>query len=305
MMTARPDNAEFNPPPSFWDLLVAVHIVFTSEAHNGAYFLPWHRFFLFYLENYVRTTFDADFTLPYWDWSSFSDAPDPALSTVWNPEYIGGSDGTLPGTTTGRPIPDGPFRSLRAHYLDDHPIRRGFVSGRSGSIRAVINATVVEELIRRNDWTWGDFSDGVEAAHNVIHNDIGGDMFLTANSPNDPVFYLHHAFVDKIWWERQQLYNPNAFSGDHTFVDRNGFRTTRLVSSDFIFQYFELPVNVTFNQDCVTYQPYRPGTRSGGVLVTETSATSNIDDVCRDTDMMSEDRCLHGEEILEEAAAGV
>jgi Common central domain of tyrosinase len=31
---------------------------------------------------------------------------------------------------------------------------------------------------------------------------------LSANNPNDPLFYAHHAFIDLIWYEWQQR-NPN------------------------------------------------------------------------------------------------
>jgi tyrosinase len=34
--------------------------------------------------------------------------------------------------------------------------------------------------------------------HNLVHIWVGGDM-LTASSPNDPVFFLNHCNVDRIW----------------------------------------------------------------------------------------------------------
>ena len=48
-----------------------------------------------------------------------------------------------------------------------------------------------------------DFSHKLEAgAHNSIHNYIGGTMG-GGNSPLDPMFFLHHAMIDKLWqtWE--------------------------------------------------------------------------------------------------------
>src|SRR5438105_15515928 len=40
--------------------------------------------------------------------------------------------------------------------------------------------------------------------HNLVHVWVGGDM-SPATSPNDPVFYLNHCNVDRIWeaWLRQ------------------------------------------------------------------------------------------------------
>ncbi len=39
--------------------------------------------------------------------------------------------------------------------------------------------------------------------HNLVHRYVGGDMALAA-SPNDPVFWLHHCNIDRLWslWEQ-------------------------------------------------------------------------------------------------------
>jgi len=48
--------------------------------------------------------------------------------------------------------------------------------------------------------------------HNDVHRAVGGfdssgspagDM-NTSRSPADPIFYLHHAMVDRLWWEWQK-----------------------------------------------------------------------------------------------------
>ncbi|MFM8251366.1 MAG: tyrosinase family protein [Planctomycetota bacterium] len=41
--------------------------------------------------------------------------------------------------------------------------------------------------------------------HNDVHNWIGGDM-RTGASPNDPVFFLHHANIDRMWHAWQEKY---------------------------------------------------------------------------------------------------
>ena len=48
--------------------------------------------------------------------------------------------------------------------------------------------------------------------HNRVHVWVGGSM-LPMTSPNDPVFFLHHCFVDKVWADWQSLQreaNPDA-----------------------------------------------------------------------------------------------
>lgn len=45
--------------------------------------------------------------------------------------------------------------------------------------------------------------------HNNVHISVGSDMG-TMYSPNDSIFWLHHAFVDKQWNDWQQLNPRNA-----------------------------------------------------------------------------------------------
>jgi tyrosinase len=57
---------------------------------------------------------------------------------------------------------------------------------------------------------WSEFSDStlsfreaLESPHNSVHVQIGGDM-NSGTSPNDPVFWLHHANIDRLWARWQQ-----------------------------------------------------------------------------------------------------
>jgi len=45
---------------------------------------------------------------------------------------------------------------------------------------------------------------GSSRVHNNVHIWVGGDMRLSS-SPNDPVFFLHHCNVDRIWaaWQEK------------------------------------------------------------------------------------------------------
>lgn len=44
--------------------------------------------------------------------------------------------------------------------------------------------------------------------HNPVHRWIGGNMAL-ATSPNDPVFFLHHCYLDLLW-ERWRAQHPTS-----------------------------------------------------------------------------------------------
>ena len=46
--------------------------------------------------------------------------------------------------------------------------------------------------------TFRAFQAELEGLHGLAHNAVGGTM-ATAASPADPLFWLHHAFVDRLW----------------------------------------------------------------------------------------------------------
>jgi tyrosinase len=49
--------------------------------------------------------------------------------------------------------------------------------------------------------------------HNRIHNYIGGTMG-PSTSPNDPVFWLHHCYVDKLWADWQRMHPSHSYLPD-------------------------------------------------------------------------------------------
>jgi tyrosinase-like protein len=55
-----------------------------------------------------------------------------------------------------------------------------------------------------NEDTFSGFQFQLESGpHNAVHRAVGGNMAQT-NSPSDPLFFLHHANVDRIWSQWQQ-----------------------------------------------------------------------------------------------------
>jgi len=53
--------------------------------------------------------------------------------------------------------------------------------------------------------TWSGFTSNLEGGpHNTVHRAVGGTM-RTAGSPGDPLFWLHHAMVDKLWADWQKI----------------------------------------------------------------------------------------------------
>jgi tyrosinase len=198
-----------------------------NAAHSGPAFLPWHRLMLLLLEfQFQRVLGDDEFGLPYWDWAADGDLPSAQQRTapIW--ELIGGS---------GSPVPDGPFTPDRFRVrIDSDAFGRLRTADRGLNRRLGVDSpslpttSQVTQALAQTTYDlapWSRASSGFRnrlegwrplpgpGLHNRVHVFVGGDM-APATSPNDPVFYLNHCNVDRIWeaWmvRRGRVYQPPA-----------------------------------------------------------------------------------------------
>lgn len=208
---------------------------YRNGAHRGPAFLPWHREFLYQLETALRAI-DSSVSVPYWDWTE--DSADPAASPVWSEDFMGG-DGVeedewrvtsgpfafaqgrwpvpdyaeegLPGLGLKRsfgqfigsvPTPADLQLALREVYYDTPPYNPSpFTIGLRNRLEGFVT--------QRGD---SRVSTPGSQLHNRVHVWVGGNMLLMT-SPDDPVFFLHHCFIDKVWadWQEiQKTNNPDA-----------------------------------------------------------------------------------------------
>ncbi|EMC93898.1 hypothetical protein BAUCODRAFT_36350 [Baudoinia panamericana UAMH 10762] len=193
--------------------LVHSHVGYTT--HNSAPFLPWHRYFLHLYEKTLRGQCGYSGALPFWDWTMDSMALE--MAPVFSAADGFGGDGEVDGNITvgrtGRCVVDGPFAGITAEYYDvkykPHCLSRGFrdFEGELGHMNGQdVTRESIEEVLELNDYE--DFVVMMESkVHNAIPFGIGGD-FETFTAPYDPVFFLHHTQLDRLWWEWQQR-QPN------------------------------------------------------------------------------------------------
>lgn len=277
-------NERDTEPLGFWDSLVRLHQTYAREAHGGSYFLPWHRLFLLVLENEIRARGRPNFALPYWDWSV--DANDAALSDIWDASLVGGAN-SASGRGRGRPIPNGAFKNIKARFGRPHKVLRNFTSGSPGSIFQFLSKDGLDMIIESD--TFETFAISTEVAHGIVHVGIGGDMLSTRTSPNDPVFYLHHAFVDYIYSRRQKLFGADDFGGIHFFGNK-----PRKAKANFVFRAFDLPVRDGFSTPCVEYVPYKnvpspsPYPQNQSPLPSPEPDMTVLTDACKNKDMRME-----------------
>ncbi|MGF6090155.1 tyrosinase family protein [Pseudomonas sp. 18173] len=173
------------------------------NPHGSPLFFPWHRVFLRQFELAMQTaTNNPSITLPYWNWQ-LAGADNPFTSN-----FMGG-DGDQ---TQGGRVSYGPFAKETDRFdlkvWDGETGHRGLQRNLGGASALPTIEAVVSTL--KNPLYW-EQSGGWESAsendlHNPVHAWIGGDM-ATASSPNDPMFFLHHCYLDLLWerWRYQHI----------------------------------------------------------------------------------------------------
>ncbi|KHO11559.1 BolA protein [Metarhizium robertsii ARSEF 23] len=210
---------------TIYDDIAVLHGGIGSWCHRSACFLPWHRNILAVIEKILKDRCHYRGSMPYWDWSL--DWMNLANSSIWDHATGFGGDGDKDGPETvgeGRCVTDGPFTELRPviynHTRKVHCLSRGF---RDGDIKGRLSGEKfspenVGSILRLENYT--DFLQRVERdLHNTLHTSINGD-FKAMTAANDPLFFLHHANLDRLWW-RWQRENPSVrlfeYSGRHMY----------------------------------------------------------------------------------------
>jgi tyrosinase len=158
-------------------------------------FLPWHRAYLLYFER-VALGENNGAILPWWDWTS-------TLS-----HQVG-----LPAAFTAPPA-SGPLASGPVPAgLRTSPKR---TSRNPGSPASLPSKAGVDGILALSSFE--DFSNQVQNQHDAVHGWTGGDMGSIATAAFDPVFWAHHAMIDRIWYLWQLKYGVNTIPPE--YLDR-------------------------------------------------------------------------------------
>lgn len=201
-----------SPNTSVFDDFAYTHSRSGASSHYKTSFLAWHRYLVLLYEQALKRHCGYSGVHPYWDWTI--DADDLARSPLWDADNGFGANGVeeRPGVVRGNCVVDGPFASTDRYWIDfdngtlvnrPHCLSRGFASGEARSyLQRVLKPTFVESLLDAPTYD-SFFATFENTTHNAIPSFIGGD-FAMPTAPNDPVFFLHHTQVDRLWWLWQQ-----------------------------------------------------------------------------------------------------
>ncbi|WKY04478.1 hypothetical protein Q1695_005466 [Nippostrongylus brasiliensis] len=178
-----------------WDLHTLVHYPDSAPgAHWGPAFLPWHREFLRQFEVALQNE-EPSVALPYWDSTLDQGLPDPSDSVMWSDELLGNGNGY---------VKTGPFKNWDTNVfmpLSQIPVKKLYRSTGGREQDRLMSPRDIEWITSRKNYSQLTFCHDktFESMHGLSHVWVGGFMFVIRVSPNDPMFYLHHAFVDYLW----------------------------------------------------------------------------------------------------------
>jgi len=204
-------NRQFNGPdnsdPATWNLdkFVRVHWDYQLDTHNKPAFFPWHRWYINGFEKALQSI-NPNVFLPYWDWTL--DSQNPAASDMFARNAFGGNG----DPTRGNCVTDGIFASDWS--MNDSTGNRPCLK-RCSTWGALYSPNGIASLLSHGT-DYESFREGMEGGpHASVHNQLGGSCgdVATMASPFDPVFFLHHAMVDKLWWKWQV--SCNEFQNDY------------------------------------------------------------------------------------------
>jgi hypothetical protein len=218
--------------PTSWAYQAGVHGAYSAVPagaswnqcqHATWYFLPWHRMYLHFFEKIVRAAIEeagedpSGWALPYWNYSDGAQPP----------------SNTLPRALRARRLPDDSANPLFVPYPNRNngrgsvPLDKGINDGGQLPRRYL----TYSQALNFTNFTFppgpspgfggprtgfhheggadsSPFGELENQPHNIVHVLVGGDLGNSCRGgwmtdPNcaaqEPVFWLHHSNIDRLW----------------------------------------------------------------------------------------------------------
>ena len=186
----------------------------TLSNYQQWYFLPWHRLMLYQFEGVIREVLhDEDFTLPYWN-PVTGNPDDLVVPAVFRDPGITLYNGTRWSWVNGGERIDTLWTGLAQSGLPQRKVLHRLARPAASGSTPGWTRTRISSLISH----------------------LGGDMADFATVGGDPLFYLHHCNLDRIWesWNRLGNKNPTDpkyLNRKFAYGDRSGKRADLPVSA--------------------------------------------------------------------------
>ncbi|EHY56432.1 hypothetical protein HRR83_002487 [Exophiala dermatitidis] len=218
-----------------------IHVNRTQYVHLDAFFLTWHRYFLWLYESDLRQNCGYQGAFPYWDFAAT--ASDPHAFPIFDgSEYSMSGDGlydntgpitlganlTIPHGTGGGCVTTGPFANMIApiKFIDPSNLTTGTLPPDAFAYNEIclqrdLNAYVSQTYTNQAELTAAAHASNASefefllngiigssslGIHSGAHFSIGGQMNSIHVSAQDPIWYPLHTMIDRVYTSWQTNY---------------------------------------------------------------------------------------------------
>nr|UOV21272.1 polyphenol oxidase [Camellia sinensis] len=232
------------------------------QVHNSWLFFPFHRFYLYFFEKILGMLLDDPaFAIPFWNWDSPAGMKIPAMyADINSPLYNRLRDAKHQPPT----LIDLDYNLTDPKNVDEEKQK---LRNLTIMYRQVVSGGKTPRLFLGSSYRAGDDPDPVAGSlenipHGPVHIWCGDrtqpnleDMGNFYSAGRDPIFYGHHANVDRIWtvWKtlggkRNDFKDPDLLNSEFTFYDENAQLVTVKVKESldhrklgYVYQDVEIP----------------------------------------------------------------
>lgn len=231
-------------------------------THNGSTnaslnFLLWHRLYTWHLEKIVRElSGKKDFAMPYWNYGGLQSVDNTMAKEIRDPSSSLYEAARYSILNNGKPMMPDQVRSIQLalNELKTNP-RFGGDFGFSKKLEGAPHG-FMHNLIG------GGYANPKETYYNQIYQRNMSGLMANVNSAGfDPVFWLHHSMVDRIWesWDasvygrRPSLAELKANPWPYEFIAPNGDRITYTME-----EVYKIVFNLDYRYDNLLYGSKTP-----------------------------------------------
>ena len=145
--------------------IMPTHPAWNTCQHGTPWFWSWHRMYLYWFERIIRKmSGDASWALLYWNYTALSERSLPAMFRDTTSDLY--TVNRNPSVNGGSPLPASAVGYASAFTLTNFFNAQNSIEG---------------------------------TPHGSVHVSVGGWMGSVPTAAQDPIFYLHHSNIDRLW----------------------------------------------------------------------------------------------------------